>query len=302
MVKSGEPLVHSEESGRISCPHPVLQSMDLKTLLCIPIRLPDRTLGAMVLADRTIRRDAADMKGTLEVIAHHLALEIERISKTADLKVAHDELEQRVTERTAELADAIDRLNTELGERKKTQRTLKVANETAEKRLGQLLAVFESIHEGLIFAEPDGKLLAWNPAAERLLECMSAKPVFITEISERLHFLGLDGKPLSANEWPMQRALKGETFSDCEVMTNLPGNSRILSFSGTSVKNRSGEMTLALTTSGSITRRKGSTGPQGSPRRAGRPGERTDCRAAGLHGQARTEQPGPRGICPCGFP
>jgi two-component system CheB/CheR fusion protein len=258
VVESGLPLVITDECRETSCRHPVLDKIELKTMICMPLRLQERTLGALVLADRSRRQDVADIRGTLEVIAHHLALEIDRVHKTLDLKQAREELEQRVKERTAALAEANKRLNTELTERKKAQKTLRAANETAEKRLGQLMAVFNSIHEGLIFTEPDGRLLDWNPAAETLLGYREDKtPSFIKDISKSLRFLDPDGKPLPENEWPMERALKGETFSDCEVMIDRKGGeSRMLSFSGTSVKGSAEEMILALTTLRDITEQK----------------------------------------------
>jgi hypothetical protein len=62
VVKSGAPLVMSDErEGRRLCRHPVLETVDLKTLLCMPLRLQDGTLGALVLADKIVRPDAEDI-------------------------------------------------------------------------------------------------------------------------------------------------------------------------------------------------------------------------------------------------
>jgi len=71
------------------------------------------------------------------------------------LRSAHDELEARVQERTAELATAVDTLRGEVSERKRAE--------------GALQSLFDGVPVGLFRTTPAGQILAVNPALVQTL-------------------------------------------------------------------------------------------------------------------------------------
>ncbi len=76
---------------------------------------------------------------------------LETLSMTkVQLQRSRDELEQRVRDRTAELAQANDRLRQEI-----------------DRRLG-LAAIIDSAHDAVVGCDLEGNILSWNPAAEQL--------------------------------------------------------------------------------------------------------------------------------------
>jgi PAS domain S-box-containing protein len=90
-----------------------------------------------------------------------IARDITERQKTAQqLKHAYDELEQRVTERTAELQVANTKLKSEIDERHAAERLL-----AAEKE--RLAVTLRSIGEGVITTDTSGKIVLVNRAAER---------------------------------------------------------------------------------------------------------------------------------------
>jgi len=74
------------------------------------------------------------------------------------LKAAHDELEMRVEERTAELAEALKILRAEMGERKRLEREVLEISASEKRRIGQ------DLHDGL------GQLLTGVTFMSKLLE------------------------------------------------------------------------------------------------------------------------------------
>ncbi len=77
------------------------------------------------------------------------------------LQEAYGELENRVRERTAELAETNRKLRKEISERKQAEETLQESEE-------QLRTVLESSVEGIITINEQGIVESFNPAAERM--------------------------------------------------------------------------------------------------------------------------------------
>ncbi len=77
------------------------------------------------------------------------------------LQQAHSELEERVAERTAQLSEAVARLEAEVAERRKVERALAHEKE-------RLAVTLRSIGEGFISADVDGVIHFMSEAAERL--------------------------------------------------------------------------------------------------------------------------------------
>ena len=125
---------------------------------------------------------------------------------------------------------------------------------------GQTEAVLSSMTEGLIVSNLTGSILTMNPAALAMLgfDMVEVARLPLSAFPELLEVLSLEGDPLPLSEWPLSRALNGESFSLMEVVIRPRGTGRtwIGSFGGTPVRNQAGEMILAIVTVRDITEAK----------------------------------------------
>jgi PAS domain S-box-containing protein len=77
------------------------------------------------------------------------------------LQKAHDELESRVEERTAKLARTAEQLKSELAERKRVAESLRLSE-------ARFRSVAQTAGDAIITIDSLGKIVFWNPAAERI--------------------------------------------------------------------------------------------------------------------------------------
>lgn len=130
----------------------------------------------------------------------------------------------------------------------------------AQQNLSRLEAVFRSLQEGLIFADDQGNLQQWNPAALALygLEHRNTMPKTLSELASDLAVKTLDDTLLPIEQWPLRRALRGESFNNLELKISTVNNSkdRIFSFNGTAVPDQDGAISLALVTLRDVTESK----------------------------------------------
>ncbi len=137
--------------------------------LTVPILFEGRVLGVIDTerswvdgfneADRDVLQSIANIASSR--IASALAAR-ERRKAEAALKRAHDELERRVGERTAELRRAVEELEQENAERRKVEEALAREKE-------RLAVILRSIGEGIIAADRGGRILFLSDAAESLV-------------------------------------------------------------------------------------------------------------------------------------
>jgi PAS domain S-box-containing protein len=89
------------------------------------------------------------------------------------LKKAHEELEQRVAERTAELAKINQELQNEIRERKSAEDALKHSEE-------KYRGIFENATEGIFQTTPDGRILTANTTFAQIMGYDSAEEIIRT--------------------------------------------------------------------------------------------------------------------------
>ncbi len=92
----------------------------------------------------------------------------ERKKAEEQLQKAHEELEIRVKQRTADLAKAVETLQKEVAERKHAEKSLR----DAEVRFR---SIFENTIVGLYRTTPNGQILLANPALIKMMGCRSFK-------------------------------------------------------------------------------------------------------------------------------
>ncbi|HKL88669.1 MAG TPA: sigma 54-interacting transcriptional regulator [Salinibacter sp.] len=157
------------------------------------------------------------------------------------LRRAHDQLEQKVAERTAELQEANDALKEEIEERKRVERALRESQE-------RLTRIIDSAIDAIISVKPDLEITLFNQAAEEIFQCgadeaaCTSLDAFLTDPFEALVRRHIDrhqndnsspesdGRYLAAPEGLQARRRNGETFpveaTLCPVQ--LPDENRYL--------------------------------------------------------------------------
>ncbi len=169
------------------------------------------------------------------------------------LQRAHDELEERVKERTAELTEANERLTREIANRKHAEEALRESEE-------RQAAVIENLTEGLIVADARGLVIYWNSAALAMFgyACLDECRRKLAEFADTFEVRPLDDdRPLPVADWPLSRVQRGEVLRDWEVRLRRldQGWEKIFSYSGRLIRSAGGE-TLVLVSVTDITERK----------------------------------------------
>ena len=140
----------------------------------------------------------------------------------------------------------------DITERKRAEAALRESEE-------RLLTVAENLTEGLIISNLEGRLVHWNRAGLEMHgfasreECLRRLP----EFAELFESSTLDGSPVPVDEWPLARAIRGESVRDypLRVRRTDTGVERILSYGGTTVRDSTGRQAAFVTVT-DITERK----------------------------------------------
>lgn len=128
-----------------------------------------------------------------------------------------------------------------------------------ETSLGQLEAVINHMTEGLIVTDPLGRIVTFNPVALALHGYATVEQVQqeLNAFSDLFELHDLQGDVIPLNSWPIFRAMRGETFSNCEIQVHRrdTGKTWIGSYGGTPVQDHQGRMILTILTVRDITKR-----------------------------------------------
>lgn len=121
---------------------------------------------------------------------------------------------------------------------------------TIQRRARELDAVIENLTEGLSIASPEGKILRINRTGREILGIERRQPEEYGLLEDyfqafRMHYP--DGRQVPAEERPVSRALRGETFVDMEVVFARADGRRLnLLFGGSPVRDGAGNIILAV--------------------------------------------------------
>lgn len=119
----------------------------------------------------------------------------------------------------------------------------------------ELHAVIEAMAEGVTVADPLGNIVLVNQAGRAILGLgpPARGPRTVAEY-RALHLRLPGGEPLKESDWPINRALRGESFTGYEVvLTRADGTVRQAAFSGSPVLDESGRVALGVTVYHDIT-------------------------------------------------
>jgi PAS domain S-box-containing protein len=153
----------------------------------------------------------------------------------------------------AESAAAICLIATDISESKRVEEALRASE-------AQLQTVVENLEEGVIVSDLDGRLLQWNRAALKLHGYSDSDQDRrrFTELIDTFELSTLDGVPVSVEEWPIARILRGEKVQDLELRVQRIGCDwqRIFHYGGTLVHDATNQPLMAIVTVDDITERK----------------------------------------------
>lgn len=138
-----------DEDGVIG---PAGRELGIKSYLSVPIRFEGRAVGTMGI--NSFERNAFNEEelNLLEIVVSQIEVAINNARRVDALKRAHDELEVRVRERTAEIENANRVLQTEIMEREKAEKALQesLAQLSRKNRYETIVStVTRSVHQSL---------------------------------------------------------------------------------------------------------------------------------------------------------
>jgi PAS domain S-box-containing protein len=166
------------------------------------------------------------------------------------LRRARDELEVRVRERTAELAEANRALQAEVLERNAAQEVLR-------QQSAVLRSILDSIGDAIIVAEGPGRPLIFNPAARQFF-AVGTEPVSIDQWLDMSTIRVVNETDRADAERPLARALRGEEVDDVELTVKSPesGQQRWVLASGRPLRDPGGVSSGAVIAFRDITERR----------------------------------------------
>lgn len=115
-------------------------------------------------------------RNLLHSLGEMVRLQLDRKRTEAALRKAHDVLEQRVLDRTAELTTANQLLSREVDQRKKAEEKLEGLIAEIQRNHDDLIAILNQLHIGTALTDRDGKVTFLSQAAQRLCGKTNVSP------------------------------------------------------------------------------------------------------------------------------
>lgn len=138
----------------------------------------------------------------MQQLATQVAIAIQQSELYSQLQQLNAQLEQRVQQRTAELADANASLRVEIAERQRTEVALRHTNDT-------LQALVMASPRAIVMLDREGNVKIWNPAAEQMFGWTEA------EVLDHPNPIGLNDQQ-SDYATIQTQVLQGTTYSQLE--------------------------------------------------------------------------------------
>jgi PAS domain S-box-containing protein len=129
--------------------------------------------------------------------------------------------------------------------------------ETAAQRAAELEAIIANMPDGVAIYGPEGDLIQMNAAGQRSAAADDVPPSeSFTEAVDRYAFRYPDGRPIPPDDLPLARALRGETVSGYEFVSQTRRGDVYRLASSAPITNAAGEVTRAVVMFTDITARK----------------------------------------------
>ncbi len=213
---------------------PNVKKYKLKSYLGYPIRLKGEAVGSFCLCGVKKRKFTQDEIKIMSMLAQAVANEEERKLAQDELQKAHDELEKRVKERTAELSRTNEVLQIEITEHNKAEEEIKITKDYLDN-------VIDSASEFMLVIDTNYKVSTWNKTAERLTG-YKKREVLRRSINSLDVFL--NSKDLQDNIKNIQNGVK-IPFSEL-ILRSKTGAKKLVRTSGSVVMGSSANQTGVL--------------------------------------------------------
>ena len=121
---------------------------------------------------------------------------------------------------------------------------LQESEEHLRRQSGMLSLILESIADGVVVADNDGKFLVWNPAAERIIG-LGAREQPLQAWSHTYGLFEIDRTtPFTPEQLPLARAIRGEHVTDAEmfIRNDRRPEGAFLSLNATPLRDTTGEI------------------------------------------------------------
>jgi signal transduction histidine kinase len=148
VIIEGRSVVANNLESHPGNPSPPADCPHFKAFLASPLKYAGQSIGLIALGNKEGGFDATDQE-TLENLSFAIVEALLRKRGEAALKQAHDELEWRVEERTADLKMAVDQLQEEVMMRQQVEEELRLLNEELEERVRERTAELEAANREL---------------------------------------------------------------------------------------------------------------------------------------------------------
>ncbi len=222
--------------------------LGLRSIMCVPLISRGETIGAIYVENRSIRNHFRDDDlSPLILFANQAAVAIENARLFYELQKAHDVLEVRVEERTAELQIAVEQLEQEITERVRAEEALRKERDKVQRYL--------DIAPSIILAlDVKGNITLLNREGRVILECEQKEVIgknwFDTFLPEKVRetvkavFEKLMGGDVESTEYVKNVVLTGK------------GNEKVIRWRNSLVRDNMGRIIGTLSAGEDITQHK----------------------------------------------
>ena len=187
---------------------------------------------------------------------------IERKRVERGLRQAKEQLEQRVHERTAQLRTLNTSLEQQVAERTAAaeERATRLAKSEAalQAQTDILQSILDSMGDGVVVADVQGRLMHINPAARRMLRIPSDSINVMSWLQSQESFLPNSPTERPSDENPLLRAVRGEAVNGAEMFLRqaTPPTGIWLSVSSRPLVDQGGKITGGVIVFADISARK----------------------------------------------
>jgi two-component system, cell cycle sensor histidine kinase and response regulator CckA len=179
VAATGQRFVIRNYAQEVESPvHDVVSAEGLISGIAVPIQIRQTNLGVLYGFNRRETSFSKSDLDTLFLLGNLAAVEITRKKQEIELRQAHDDLEQRVQTRTAELSEANKHLKEEVGERKRVEAALR----GSESMLRNILAT-SPVGIGLT----ENRIIKWSNESWMKMFGFEREEEFVGQTTEMLY-------------------------------------------------------------------------------------------------------------------